>query len=60
MNKNKAVVGVLDAIKGRGGVGGAKKGVQLLDIVQKLTDKRKAQSEEVEEKKEKETVGEKK
>lgn len=42
--KLKGVGGVMAAIKARGDVGNAKKGVSLLGIVNKLTAKREAQT----------------
>lgn len=45
MSTIKTAKGVMDAIKGRSGMGSPKKGVQLLSIVQKLSDKRKTQME---------------
>jgi hypothetical protein len=42
---NKGATGVIDAIKGKSAVGGAKKGVGLLAIVQKLSAKRKTQKD---------------
>lgn len=55
MSTSKGVGGVMSAIKSRGSVGSAKKGVKLLGIVQKLSAKRAAMKEEsgeVEDKKE--------
>jgi hypothetical protein len=44
--KFKSAGGVMSAIKSRGDVGSAKKGVSLLGIVQKLSAKRSAAQEE--------------
>lgn len=42
------IKGVISALKNRSDFGAVKKGVSLLGIVQKLTEKRKASSEKVE------------
>ena len=53
MRKTNSAEGVMSAIKERKSVGGEKKGVKLLGIVKKLSEKRAAQKEEMGEKEDK-------